>query len=373
MLTKTWTLLTLTLLAFTLTACSSGGGGPVQGNPPKVATFAATPNPATAGEAVTFTWTVSGDLDSCQLDTDDGKVFDLDANTCRTTTIQAYTYATAGTYSASFLAEGATEASRKVDVVVQPKSGGNPPPANGQDLVALINYPQPALSFFTYSAPDPDNELPATKVPITNTGGDVEIADVGPDGNLYGLTEEGDDIVIYTLNPDTGRATRGAVVKSPVFSLIRSAGDISPDGFFWLFSPGRRDIYLKVNLQTGEATEVPRPSFASDDVYASRGQAVVSSFAFQADGSALYIDDSGSSRLPVLAVERPAGSGTLRTIGLLNTDVSFDAFEVVNGKGYAANAFDIYTVDIDPNSPTAGTATLVADFPDQIASLTTLK
>ena len=126
MLTKIWTLLTLTLLAFTLTACSSGGGGPVQGNPPKVATFAATPNPATAGEAVTFTWTVSGDLDSCQLDTDDGKVFDLNASTCKTTTTQAYTYATAGTYSASFLAEGATEASREVDVVVQPN---NPPPA----------------------------------------------------------------------------------------------------------------------------------------------------------------------------------------------------------------------------------------------------
>ena len=374
MLKKCLFVLCLLGVALTLTACGGGGsGGSGGGSGPEIESFTATPNPVETDAEVTFRWSVSGDVLACFLSTGDGEVFEFTDEACESSS-RAYTYGDAGAYAAVFRivdASGA-DSERTVNVTVQEETGETPQPGVGQAFIGLMALPRNSLARFTYSAPDLENEVPATTVPITNLAGDMYILDAGPDGVLYGLTEEGDDFVIYTVDADTGRAARGAVVTLPTpFGLNRSSGDISADGEFWVFSPGRRDIYLRIDLETGEATAYPRPSFASNDTFTSRGQAEVMGFAFTENGAALYIDGLGSDRRPVVAIERPAGGGTLTTVGLLNTD-EVDGFEIKDGQGYAVDNFDFYTVDVDLSSNTAGNATLVADLQEQLLSITTL-
>lgn len=247
---------------------------------------------------------------------------------------------------------------------------GTTSPAHAEQIFAVtsgtISSSQRLLLTF-------DSATPGTLLssrPITGVSGGIYDIDFRPaTGQLYAFVGEPQGNAIYTINTQTGVATR--VVAAPPLSRMNGVSvDFDPrtDRLRAMSADNSTPNNLVIDVATGQAVAGAAPRYAAGDVNAGRGAVI--------NGPAYTDNFAGAPATTLFAIERGAGvlvtvdpvdAGVLHTVGPLGVGISdrvFVGFDIsgVSGTAYASfstggsypGAARLYTIDLS-----SGAATLV--------------
>lgn len=243
---------------------------------------------------------------------------------------------------------------------------GTTSPAAAEQIFAVAtgtisNSQQLLLSF--------DSATPATLTssrPITGVGGGIYDIDFRPaTGQLYAFVGEFQRNAIYTIDTQTGVATRVAAAP-PLSSMNEVNVDFDPRADRLRTMPNSPPGNLLIDVATGQAVMGGTPRYAAGDVNAGRGVIM---------NSTAYTDNyAGTAATTLFAIERaagvlitvdPADAGDLHTVGPLGISISdrvFVGFDIsgVSGTAYASfstggsypGATRLYTIDLSSGAAT---------------------
>ncbi len=229
--------------------------------------------------------------------------------------------------------------------------------ASAATIVALTTQNQ--LLTFDSSTPG------TTSTPVSITGlmaGDaLQGIDARPNtGTLYGFSKNGTTGRVYSINASTGVATLSSTLDTAVTGNFFGV-DFNPVADrLRVVSDARQN--LRINVDSGVTITDGTLTYAVGDVNATSTPEVVAAAYTNSIGTpastTLYdIDQSNFS----LVLQNPPNSGTLNTIGSLNTGIfSPVAFEIdgTNNIAYAVlNGFELSTIDL-----TSGAASFVGNI-----------
>jgi outer membrane protein assembly factor BamB len=199
-------------------------------------------------------------------------------------------------------------------------------------------------------------------VAVSGVEGAIVGIDFRPaDGKLYAVAADG---VIYTVDPDSGAATRTVKINQPFAGAPKALVDFNPqaDRLRLIALDGTS---LRVNLANGEAAVDGKLRYGDNDANKGKAPTVTvgaytNSFA-GARGTELFDLDTA---LDVLALQSPPNDGVLQTRGKLGLDVgptaAMDIVSPSEGENvaYLASGRALYTIDIEKT----GRARKVADL-----------
>ena len=218
----------------------------------------------------------------------------------------------------------------------------NPIAANSQFL-ALTSDNQ--LLSFNPSSPNQTKTVAITGVDAPLLGIDTRPAN----GLLYGITTAN---TIYTINPNTGIATKVSTLSTPFTAASVSGFDFNPVADR-LRLVGDNDQNFRINVDTGAVTVDGSLAFAAGDVNANKNPTVTAagytnSFAGTTSTQLYDID----ADLNVLTLQNPPNNGTLTTVGNLGIDVDANAgFDIIStsdgtNAGFLISNSTLYSIDL---------------------------
>ena len=176
-----------------------------------------------------------------------------------------------------------------------------------------------------------------SSIPVTGIDGSLLGIDTRPaNGLIYGITTAN---TIYTINPNTGIATKVSTLSTPFTGTSISGFDFNPVADR-LRIVGDNDQNFRINVDTGAVTVDGNLAFAAGDVNASTNPTVTAAAYTNAiaGATATQLFDIDAA-LDVLTLQNPPNNGTLTTIGKLGIDVDslagFDIVSTSDGKNAA--------------------------------------
>lgn len=184
---------------------------------------------------------------------------------------------------------------------------------------------------------DLSNGMGSEPVAISGAEGDILGIDVRPaNGTLYAV---GADNHLYTIDPESGAAMKGAMLQETFPAGGYATVDFNPvaDRLRLMHSDGTN---FRVNVETGEVAVDGSLAFADNDMHAGEtpmvtAGAYTNSFA-GTEATALYDIDATISGL---LLQSPPNDGVLQAVGKLGVEVE------------PTVAFDIYSETADENHP----------------------
>jgi trimeric autotransporter adhesin len=189
-----------------------------------------------------------------------------------------------------------------------------------------------------------------SSIPVTGVDAPLIGIDTRPaNGLMYGITTAN---TIYTIDPNTGIATKVSTLSTPFTATSISGFDFNPVADR-LRLVGDNDQNFRINVDTGAVTVDGNLAFGTGDVNASSnptvtGAGYTNSFA-GTTSTQLYDLDAA---LDVLTLQNPPNNGTLATIGSLGVDLDPAAgFDIISdGKGnnaaFALSNSTLYGIDL---------------------------
>jgi trimeric autotransporter adhesin len=168
-------------------------------------------------------------------------------------------------------------------------------------------------------------------------------------GLIYGITTAN---TIYTINPNTGIATKISTLSTPFTATSVSGFDFNPVADR-LRLVGDNDQNFRINVDTGAVTVDGNLAFAAGDANASNNPTLTAagytnSFAGTTSTQLYDID----AALNALVLQNPPNNGTLTTIGQLGIDVdALSGFDIVstsngNNAAFAVSNSTLYGIDL---------------------------
>lgn len=225
-------------------------------------------------------------------------------------------------------------------------------PAAAFDLVALTERNE----LIRFSAARPAD---TAMVAIAGTEGRVLGIDVRPaDRKLYALDDKG---ILYTLDPRTGFAAKGAALSAPLEDTGAAIVDFNPQADR-LRVIGPRGQSLRVNVDNGQTAVDGRLRYADGDANAGKPPRVTAGAYLNAIPNApatqLFEFDSGTG---AYVVQDPPNDGLLQTIGAtgLPAGTAIDAADIHTTPdmrdytGFAVAANNLYRFGISSGRLTA--------------------
>lgn len=225
--------------------------------------------------------------------------------------------------------------------------------------VALPAAASPPVPSFRLAALSSDNQLvlfssetPGTTTTVKVSGTDAPLVgmDVRPaDRRLYALSEAN---TLFTVDPQTGAATRVSKLSSPFKGGSASGFDFNPqsDRLRLVATNGQN---LRVTVEKGLVGVDTALAYTPTDVHSGRRPAVVAAgytnSVPEARSTILYVIDY---QRDVLLQQEPPNDGVLSTIGKLGVDcgiaTGFDIATDASGKDHAflVCKSELYRVDI---------------------------
>lgn len=221
-------------------------------------------------------------------------------------------------------------------------------PANAGSIVGLVEGK-------TLVMIDPASRKVTSTVAIKGTPGLLGI-DVRPaDGMLYGVSMDGNVVII---DPKNGQTT----MKSKLSEMVKSGGVVTVD---WNPAADRLRIMSsdgtshRVNIDDGKVTVDGPHKFKDGDANAGKAPRVIAggySNSFKGtQGTTLYNIEAASG---VLVTQAPPNDGVLNTIGALGMKVDGPvAFNIVSSSAdkndaWLANGGNLYSVDLKTGKAT---------------------
>ncbi|WP_373538628.1 DUF4394 domain-containing protein [Chamaesiphon sp.] len=244
------------------------------------------------------------------------------------------------------------------------------PIAVNSQFLGLTNDNQ--LLSFNPSSPSQTSTIPIVGVDAPLLGIDTRPAN----GLIYGITTAN---TIYTINPNTGIATKVSTLSTPFTATSVSGFDFNPVADR-LRLVGDNDQNFRINVDTGAVTVDGNLAFATGDINASTNPTVTAagytnSFAGTTTTQLYDID----AALDTLVLQNPPNNGTLATIGKLGIDVDaltgFDIVSTSDGKNaaFAVSNSTLYGVDLLTGQATnAGTIVSSSTDPAKLRGLATV-
>jgi trimeric autotransporter adhesin len=217
------------------------------------------------------------------------------------------------------------------------------PIAVDSQFLGLTNDNQ--LLSFNPSSPNRTTTIPIVGIDAPLLGIDTRPAN----GLIYGITTAN---TIYTINPNTGTATKVSTLNTPFTATSVSGFDFNPAADR-LRLVGDNDQNFRINVDTGAVTVDGNLAFAAGDVNASSNPTVTAAAYTNAIASPastqLYDIDTN---LDVLTLQNPPNNGTLTTVGKLGVDLGtlagFDIVSTSDGKNaaFAVSNSTLYGIDL---------------------------
>jgi len=225
-------------------------------------------------------------------------------------------------------------------------------PAAAFDLVALTERNE--LIRFSDAKP-----AETAMVAITGTEGRVLGIDVRPvDKKLYALDDKG---ILYTLDPRTGFATKGATLSAPLEDTGSAIVDFNPQADRMRVI-GPRGQSLRVNVESGQTVVDGRLRYSDGDANVGKLPRVTAGAYLNSIPSApqtqLFEFDSASG---AYIIQDPPNDGLLQTIGAsgLPAGTAIDAMDIHTTPdmrdytGFAVAANNLYRFGISSGRFTA--------------------
>lgn len=197
----------------------------------------------------------------------------------------------------------------------------------------------------------------AKTIQVTDVSGTLVGIDFRPsNGLLYGVTDQS---IVYTIDPDTGKATQVSTLSLAFTGGINSGVDFNPVADR-LRIVASNDQNLRVNVDTGavadEGDGVPGDrnlAYSTTDINTGKDPNVTAAAYTNSVAGAtttrLYNIDT---TLDILVIQDPPNNGTLVTVGSLGVDfgsrTGFDIFLDRNGVnyGFAVSNSVLYAIDL---------------------------
>ncbi len=197
---------------------------------------------------------------------------------------------------------------------------------------------------------NPSNPSLTTTIAIVGVDAPLLGIDTRPaNGLLYGITTAN---TIYTINPNTGVATKVSTLSTPFTASSVSGFDFNPVADR-LRLVGDNDQDLRIDVDTGAVTVDGTLAYATGDTNASANPTVTAAAYTNAIAGAtatgLYNLDAN---LDVLTLQNPPNNGTLATVGKLGVDINalagFDIISSNNGNNaaFAVANSTLYGIDL---------------------------
>jgi trimeric autotransporter adhesin len=195
-----------------------------------------------------------------------------------------------------------------------------------------------------------------SSIPVTGIDGSLLGIDTRPaNGLIYGITTANS---IYTIDPNTGIATKVGTLSVPFTATSISGFDFNPVADR-LRLVGDNDQNFRINVDTGAVTVDGNLAFATGDVNAGdnpniTAAAYTNSFAGTTATQLYDIDDLQD----VLVIQNPPNNGTLNTVGSLGVDFgSLSGFDIVsssptNNAAFATSNGKLYSIDLATGAAT---------------------
>ncbi|MEM8503498.1 MAG: DUF4394 domain-containing protein [Cyanobacteria bacterium P01_D01_bin.1] len=233
-----------------------------------------------------------------------------------------------------------------------PAPGPAPSPAVGADgsqFLALTADDQ-LVSF------DPDTPDQTTTIDIVGIDAPLLGIDMRPaNGLVYGITTAD---TVYTINPNTGIATKIATLDTSFEGTTVSGFDFNPRADR-LRLVGDNDQDFRINVETGEVTVDGDLRYAEGDANeGSNPRVTAAAYTNSLDGlmgTELYDIDTD---LDVLVLQNPPNDGILMTVGSLGVDFSDIAgFDIISSaqddnEAFAVSDSTLYSIDLEEGTAT---------------------
>ncbi|AFY92485.1 DUF4394 domain-containing protein [Chamaesiphon minutus] len=193
-------------------------------------------------------------------------------------------------------------------------------------------------------------------IPVTGIDGSLLGIDTRPaNGLIYGITTANS---IYTIDPNTGIATKVSTLSVPFTATSISGFDFNPAADR-LRLVGDNDQNFRINVDTGAVIVDSNLAFAAGDVNAGdnpniTAAAYTNSFAGTTATQLYDIDDLQD----ILVLQNPPNNGTLNTVGSLGVDFgSLSGFDIVsssptNNAAFATSNGKLYSIDLATGAAT---------------------
>jgi trimeric autotransporter adhesin len=195
-----------------------------------------------------------------------------------------------------------------------------------------------------------------SSTPVTGIDGSLLGIDTRPaNGLIYGITTANS---IYTIDPNTGIATKVSTLSTPFTATSVSGFDFNPVADR-LRLVGDNDQNFRINVDTGAVTVDGNLAFGTGDVNAGDNPSITAaaytnSFA-GTTATQLYDLDEAQD---VLVLQNPPNNGTLATVGNLGVDFSsLSGFDIVssslnNNSAFATSSGKLYSIDLGTGAAT---------------------
>ena len=236
------------------------------------------------------------------------------------------------------------------DLNPDPDPNPNPSPgADGSQFLALTADDR-LVSFSS------DSLAQTTTTEIVGIDAPLLGIDTRPaNGLVYGITTAN---TVYTINPNTGIATKIATLDTSFEGTTVSGFDFNPVADR-LRLVGDNDQDFRINVETGEVTVDGDLAYAEGDVNEGANPRVTAAAYTNAIASPettqLYDIDTD---LDVLVLQNPPNDGILMTVGSLGTDIEdiagFDIVSTAEGENEAFAVADstFYSINLETGAAT---------------------
>ncbi len=211
---------------------------------------------------------------------------------------------------------------------------------------------------------NPSSPSQTTTIAIIGVDAPLLGIDTRPaNGLVYGITTAN---TIYTINPNSGVATKVSTLSTPFTATSVSGFDFNPVPDR-LRLVGDNDQNFRINVDTGAVTVDGNLAYAAGDANFGANPAVTAAAYTNAIAGAtatqLYDIDA---TLDVLTLQNPPNNGALTTVGKLGVDfdsvAGFDIISTSDGKNAAfaiANSH-LYSIDLSTGKATNAGAIVAA-------------
>ena len=197
---------------------------------------------------------------------------------------------------------------------------------------------------------DPNRPDRTTKIAVSGIDAPLLGIDTRPsNGLIYGITTAN---TIYTINPNTGAATKVSTLDTSFEGTTVSGFDFNPVADR-LRLVGDNDQDFRINVETGAVTVDGTLAFADGDVNAGANPRVTAAAYTNAIANPtttqLYDIDAD---LNTLVLQNPPNDGTLMTIGELGIEIDdLAGFDIVssgegNNAAFAVTDSTLYSIDL---------------------------